>query len=441
LHITQKLKNSLAWNAFESIFYQILLCIHQLALYKSVTATHYGYIGTALAITYLVASGLLLGLESAITPFLHQALSSKDHFKKIIIRPLIKQIFLLSLLGAGAVVLNDMGIIWTSIRVPFSYPFLALMGILALSEGLRKFFRTLLQLMFQARMIAVVELVLLLGYFGLVWGCFISGYELTTHLIFIPLLITSCIANCLYGLQVLANYRSLKNNTTQIPRALHTRIIHSRIINAFNSIGHMICSANFLIPIFAAIAGFEAAALFKLISYWCYIITPIMQRIFGLSSQALFATLKEYPVPEKLHVVSLLNKYLFNILSILFCAIVLTSFIISWLNGGLIELAHWIMLSSFIVLLLSENIIIVYEKYWVAEEMASLILMYQSSTFFAWYLCVQHFCFSPNALLISLLITRLMSCWLLAFLSQEKSLATLSSILYKITSRIMKKTI
>lgn len=412
VHINRRIRVSMTWNAWGSISYQLLLFLHQLFLYKSIGPELYGYLGMLFALVYLISTILILGLESAITPYIHRILSCKVDFKRYLLIPFIKQIFITSILIMTSLIAYTVII---NLSIKLTYTSYLVLGLLALSEAIRKLLRTLLNFMLRARLVALVELVSCIAYSALVGLGILLGYTVSICLVFIPLLITSFMANIRYGIEILSCYHTLPKENSLLEHKVQVSMefTRHRIISALHTLARLAYSTNSLIPLFALLANFELAGLFKMVSSCFTAITQILQRIFGFNTQILCALHKNL---EKHRLIIHLNKQLLKILSIIFGIFVTTVFTIYWLGSINVTYTYLIMTIGFAALLLSENFIVVYEKYCIAEKKIQYLLFYQSILIVSWYGGIHYFYSSPGLLLTAFFAIRLFTSLALAFI-------------------------
>src|SRR5579859_6878793 len=87
-----KFINGLRWGALESIGYEAMLLLHQLALCKATGISTYGAAGAIIAAIYLLARLLNFGFDLSTGPFFRLAAHNKSNFKKILLYQLALQI-------------------------------------------------------------------------------------------------------------------------------------------------------------------------------------------------------------------------------------------------------------------------------------------------------------------------------------------------------------
>jgi hypothetical protein len=403
MSLYQRITTSLRWNTFEAITYQVFLCGHQLFLFSIIPVGTYGLMSTLFATTYFTTSLISGGFEYAITPFFTHACSSRKAYKAVIISPLVRQLALASIILVGIMVLGTYGA-WNPLFIPYGIYIIPL----ALSEGIKKILKTLVQLAFQARPSAYIELVSLAAYISTVWCWWgFSGYAITIPMLFLPLITTSLLSTMAYAILIAHQYYMLPSTTTlQPPLVEPKRFWYSKLINFINQLGHSLFSGNFLVPWIALHLGLEQAGTFKILSHACSLITPLVQKIVGLQSQVLFAHMKHYAHIEKTQALTLLNKKLFMLLSLCFALLLITIKTIFAFQGtyATMGLPLWISLFLFMLFMMSENLVVVYERFCMAQEHVEYLLIHAALS------CIGFF--GVIALLSPLSITTLLLCLL-----------------------------
>lgn len=413
--INQKVRQSIAWNTLEAVCYQVMLLGHQLSLYKMLDTQQFGLVGMLFATTYFFAAIISGGFDAAITPFFSQALLSKQAFRIIITRSFVNHCLLMIAVCASIIAFSF-----------FSYPIfvlahipahlLGVVGLLALNEGIHKLLKTIAQLAFRAKHVAFIELATLFCYTGSVWGAYVSGISLSLELIFTPMLVTSLAATITYVLLLWNGYASLPEDSNFL-FINYSGLYRSRIMNFFNQMGHTFFSSNFLVPWIATHVGLAQAGVFKLISHICYFITPLLQRIFGFSSQALFAHIRDVQLHDRIAIMTNIhNKLMFAVYGVvLFLAFNMKTII--GINEPITEKVPLASLILFMILLISENLVIVYEKFCVAEQKVHYLIYYTLFSCACLYIFINlQLTNSIPMLLTGLIVIRLCSFAIIALL-------------------------
>lgn len=377
IDLYRQFSRSIAWNALESISYQMLLLGHQIALFKINTSANYGLIGSLFSLTYLVVTVTNFGLDITLSPFFTIISQSKKNFKKIITQQLLLEYCILSLLIAGAIIAKSILPKSWKVAQHLDINMIILLIALICFEGAKKTLRMLLQLAFLNHKTAIIEITTIISYISMVWFGYFSGYPISLELVFVPMLIVSIASSLVLAFCIYRYYQKLPDHSpTQLPENLGKRILKSRFYNFLNQASHMAFSSNFLVPFFALQFGLAQAGLLKLVSAITHCITIILQKVFGLSSSLLLSHLKNNDLHTKqeafLTITNRLNQTLYGIIIFLMINFGTLLNLSSVSNNNLtLTLAYLFLIISF-----SENFFLAYEKFYIAEEKADHLFFF-----------------------------------------------------------------
>lgn len=202
------LSRSLRWIGFEAISYQLVLLLHQLALFKVVDYTLYGVVGTLFSLVYLAVSIADFGLESSISPFFAQLLLNGSRFRRFFILQLLPNLFFAGILAAGFFFIGRLSFL-SSISVQM---FLILVG-LVVTETVKKTLRTAIHLAFLNSEAAFIEIGSIFLYVGSVWTFYFLGFPITLLLVFVPMFLVSLFsAVCMFFVLFLFSLRLPKKS-------------------------------------------------------------------------------------------------------------------------------------------------------------------------------------------------------------------------------------
>ena len=360
----------LRYNCIESICYQGALLLHQIMLFSTLDHALYGVIATLFSLVYMGIIYANGGLDITLPPLFHEAKSSKGAFASIILRQYLVQALLV---GASIPVLY---LVAQKVCSSFSYPIATSAfiwcSLLFSTESLKKTAKSVLQLALHVRTIALVEVCLLLIYISTVWTRLYLGYPVTIDAIFAPLVLLSCISVIIFSLCIYRYYRSLPDDGPQ-PNISYRSIIHKRIKNYSYQLSHIWYSGNFLVPVFATMYSLQLAGLLKIVSMSAYAINSILQHICGVTSSVLMAQYKDTSKEQKQYLMSHMHRYLFQIICIIALAIAMHSILIPHLYPAITK-DQWYMLYLFLLLMLSENILIPQERLLIMEDKTSVLI-------------------------------------------------------------------
>jgi len=360
ISVQKLLEYSIAWNALESICYQLILFSHQYATYQVLTGAQYGIIGTCFSLIYLAITISNVGLDYSIGPFFSFAASSRENAWRIIGKPLI--VHLCSIGTIGIIASQCAPYIWpTTASMP-----LIILALIFLSESLKKTVRTLLHCAFKNSLTTLIELMTITSYICSVWSFYFLGYGLNIYTIFYPMMITSWVSLLVLSIVTYQWYCNLPAQGIIPPP--HRRIIKHRIYSYGSQLSTLFFSTNFLVPLFAWKFGIEYAAVLKLISYFSYFIHTLMYKIFGVSLQACFSALKLEEVGIKRQFFASITNRLYQILYGIFIFFAINHQQILSLKS--MPSHHSLALVGYLFLMgtLIENFLVSYEQLYQTEE-------------------------------------------------------------------------
>ena len=361
--IYEKLAYSLKWITFESVTYQILFLIHQIVLFFVSKGKLYGIIGATFSLIYFTVTIASFGLESSLSPFFKKISDSQNRFRRFFSIQILPT-FAFTIVAAMVFVFI----------VPSSYTFIILISLIVLSESIKKTLRGALYLAFKNQTNAYVEIASILAYITSIWSCYLFTKKITLHLIFVPMLLTSVISTAILFLFLYKFYKTMPAHTNKanIPLA---RVAKCRTINFINQFTHNMFSGNFLTPFFAFQFGLTQAGTFKLMSHISYGVTSLMRKIFGWASDTILAQTKDTGLQEKKAAFSAITAKLHNVVYaiIIFLTINLTKIVRCSHTGN--SATNWQLIIFFLIITLSENLFITYEKFYITEEKNFYILL------------------------------------------------------------------
>lgn len=392
---------SIRWNILESVCYQALFFGHQWALYHTLSAAHYGKIGTLFSLIYLAIAVSNLGLDSSISPFFAHASQSKYAAARLIIFPSALQY----LITACIAILGVYGLSYVYTSIPL--PIYILLACIFVTESIKKTTRVVLQCAFKNNITTTIELGTIMSYISLVWMLYFSGNTLDVDTIFIPMAITSlmslmCLLYVLYGW-----YQELPEDGTPVPSI--GQVIHHRTCAYVTQLTSMFFSANLLVPLFAYKFGIEYSAVLKFVSHVNYFVHTIMHKVFGISLQSCFAAIKHQSMATKQRFFNISTYYLYQLLYSICIFLLINSQRILALKYTYTNQDTLFIGYLFFIFLLVENFLIAHEQLYQVEERTGylsicnlgsigimLVLMYssyiQSALTFLLYFTILRIC-------------------------------------------------
>lgn len=396
-------KHSILWSSIESVIFHSLLFIHQYALFMYTTPLFYGVVGTTFGLLYLSVHLLNMGLNQSLAPFYQNYSQSKQHAKTFIKNQIIPNgmmfccfiIFITSTkhIFFTAITLSDLLVVLACIA----------------TESVKKIIKHLLQLSFNFRMVAILEIGFIISYPLLVWLFFVLGFSLSTFLIF-GVFLTGSLLHMIGLIYLLYGwYRNLPLLSVEpAQKVSELNIYKTRLFSYMYHLSKQLFSANVLVPLWAYFYGFEQAAVLKLASYATHSITSIIEKIIGPSSAVYFAHSKQNPLQEVFRTTTQITSHVLLCLFI-FLVINFTRFIgNSHTDMPLITLSFIYFLMHYI-----ESFFITLETLFISQERSEVLLVNTGITLI--FILNSFFIAStPLVLLIFLLAARIISCMALS---------------------------
>lgn len=383
LHI--QFSHGLRWNSIESIIYYTLFAIHKVISRTVVDAPLYGTIGSLFALIYLTITITNFGLDLSIAPFFKSLTMNKVCFKKFLFRQLLIQSIIYCI--AAGIILFSLSCTFFSLKqtLLLDWPLLFVIAMLIVIEGIKKSLRIILQLAFLTHITALVELFYIISYVTLFWTSYAIKQTVSLYIVFIPMLILSFISTVLLAIKVYRFYYTLTPTPTIHPSLSWKKIGNNRAVNYSYQVTKVIFSSNFLIPFFAVTFGLSTAALLEFVTAFTQFITIIIQKIFGITGQALLSLVKQENLEEKREAFSLASKKLYPLLYVILFVV-----LIAYKPLCAVTFPHQTEDSSliallFFLLLFCENFMILYEKWFIIEEKTIYLILLNGSLVMLFY--------------------------------------------------------
>lgn len=371
--LSQKFIKSIQWNAIEAIPYQIILSLHNAALFKVLGPTVYGLIGTLFSAVFFLVGITNLGFDAALPTFFLDAQENKSSFRKII----------------GAHVLPT----WISwcLAIPLLFYILQLeimtplllflIALLIFVEGLKKIIRALLHGAFYNKQTAIIELFQIVMYVIYIWASYALCLKPDTTYMCIGLICISTMCTVMLGYYLYIFYLTLPDSYTVRENELTlSRIIRQRIYTAVICINRQVFSGNALILLFACTFGLTFAGTLKVISSIIYSVTLCIQKIFGSTTDALFAHVKYGKLQDKQQVFFLVTKHIHEALYTILLFGVFTSFLFYASGSSLTDRTMSISVLIFFIIHISEQFFNSYEHFFISENRACEFMLFNGIT-------------------------------------------------------------
>ena len=364
MNITHMYKRAFTYTGIEAAFYQISLLAHQVCLYNYIGASAYGTIGTLFSFIFLAINYLNFGLDKSIAPFFHHARTSKKAFSLLIFKQIIAHIAITTSCLASFFLLLQHYEPFHTLLHAFTPITLGISCAIILAESIKRTCKTVLHLALYHRLVSMVEVVGIAGYIVTVWLYLLTSQAPSLVIFFLPMLISSFSAIIVLGIATYHYYQTLE---AKHEIALQWQAIAKARCSAYAyDMSHSWHTANFLVPLFAYTHGVQLAGLLKLVSMCAHSLNSILIHIFGITTDTLFSRLKEQSTSYKEHLFAHINSHLVKTLTLIM-VILLGHYPFLTLYSGMPNETIYIC-SLFVLLILSENSIITYERFFILEQ-------------------------------------------------------------------------
>lgn len=369
--VLYNVNSKLLSNTIISTLFEFLKITHQASLLWHCSLSVYGTIGTLFSLLFAAISFSSIALDSALPAFIHTIFSSQQNCRKIIARLVISQIFFL---GVGSLCMNYiMTYFFPSLAV--STPLMILLALLAVIEGLRIVARSMLHALGIHSYPLFSELLIMVLYMGLVWIPFLMyGYFPDLTMLFSYYCICSVLALVVLSCFIY-RYYTLLPKTEEFCLFPWKRFFKLRVFTYASKLSSYFFTGNVLIPFFAAHFGFSQSGIFKFASYSIDAFKGVIHTVIGFPSGALFARLKNETIEKKREAF----KQASNTLHIFLLGIIIFSIMILKIHFFMTSTTplHSVFISMsffFFLLFISEQIIVVYEKFYLIEESSHILV-------------------------------------------------------------------
>lgn len=383
-NIKKMVSRALAWNTFESFYYQALFLGHQTTLFCTIDKKIYGMYGALFAFLFFSINVLNGSLDQTIIPLFTSITAHRKNFKNFIFSYLATQTLFMWYASFSFGVLFLYVIPTPKVLEPFmTLPWIALLSTFIASEGTKKNIRALLHLAFKNKTTAFIEVSDITLYVTSVWFLYFLGFPLSIGVLVVPFICVSLFATTVLMWQLSDYYKTLPiqhENDLDFP---HKSFWYNRIFLYGNQLSCSFFSGNFLLPFFASYCGFAQAGIAAFINTTAFTLTAFIRRIFAPSAAALFANTKKLSHYTKQSAFSFFSrKYLYVIFSIL-TVFLLNGRHLLYLKIGEQSLQTWTLVYVFFLIHFLDNMFILYDKLFAAEEKSHYTLLCNVSSFFS----------------------------------------------------------
>ena len=413
-------KQSLFWNLFDSVGTQGLLILYHI-LFRTYLGTElHGKVGCTLSLFYLGIIVFNLGLDYTLAPFLEYITQSKRHFRSFLLWIMVPQLCFITFCSLIFYAFFPTLQSWIPAFKTFGHAtdgLLLTMGLTFIFESMKRTAKYFLQLAFYTSLTACVEVIGMFAYVLLIFLSAAHGSTITLAYTWQMLGLLSLIQLCCLCMGIFALYKKLPFTTTAHPWPdLAKRIFKNRLFSWSTQCMNQLFSGNFLVPICALQFGLESASLMKVLTSISYWITYLANKVFGVTGNALLAHVKTRSLETQ--------QKAFEYISFLLTQALYSLLIFLMLNGKKIALLQipstasiqWSLLYFMLIISFFESFFIIYEKWYILEEKASIFFLFNFISFGALY-ALYPYTRSVVAMLILIITLRLFTFFILSMLS------------------------
>lgn len=407
---------SLHWNTLGAALYFLIFMINQSVLFACIDRATYGVIGTVFSSAYLLVGLLDGGLDASFSPFLSAWSTSQKSFRTFMGWS-VSPTFLISVIALGALYCLK----------PFQSAFSAseyrllflLVSCIVLLEMMRKALRIILQLVFKNKMFAFGELVFIGLYSIALWTPYLVGKEITVWNIFGSLAGSSLVTCVFLAYGVYRWYQTLDKDTHSQTHLSLSRVARTRLSAWVHYSATSLFSSNFLVPVFAARFGFVQAAVFKLIGTIVQSTVSIIKKVFAASGSALFAHTRYETRMEKTAHFSLALGYLYQCIYMVFIFVVINHTVLSKTAPVAPTNIFFIIMTVF--LNLAEMLLVLHEQYFITNEKAELLALFNLSLCAISMMIIYGFPFLSPAMALGIItVLRITACLAVTLISVRR---------------------
>lgn len=355
--LKETLHRSMRWITFEACIYEGLILLHYSILYKVVSSSMFGIIGTAIAFIYLIVYRVCGGLEEVVGSFYAQWSKNRQGFREYIVYIYLLLYAILALfLIAG---------FWLCPTVIIASSLYWILAITTFFECTKKSLRSLLKILFYNRALAFIEIVSMILYCCLVWIPYSMGIAIEPISVIWPLCFIAIIGNILYSI-IIAHWYSIlpKINNNQAISYMH--IARTAAYSYINQCATIFFSSNFLVPLIAWHDGMHSAGHFKLISTTINTITKIIEKVFGSSTSAALAQVKSDSFDQTRYYFGMISGKLLHVIMalVIFSVINIRSLVPMIDRTGSVV---WV-IGIYLAIMLIDRVTTMYERFFIINE-------------------------------------------------------------------------
>lgn len=367
------------WNLVEAVLYQIIFIVHQTLFFYKAPRELFGLVGSLFGLIYVAVTFVVAGSDGALTPFFARFNLTKETFRSFLQLYAQRQLFIATLITI--VCISFLYYAQQMQYVPAVYnQALLVLGLITLSESVKKIVRYLLQLCFENKAATLYELIGITVYVTLVWGWYFHAHNFSLMSIFLPFLISSTLVVTLiiHRLMMYANTLPQEKGTlvTQLPHEL----VRIQLLVMGNQLGRTLFSGNIIIPFFAWYAGVAQAGLASFANSVTHTATFFIQKLTVPPGAALLTRVQHEDQLKHHATFSTILSLIHWLVLISGLGMLVYGLIKRPLSQGLAFETVFLTIFFFFIHVL-ENVFMIYEKYFLIKDKTGLLVVLNGISF------------------------------------------------------------
>lgn len=378
---------AISYNVVNIFLYKIILQLHQIALFNTISSQLFGLSGTLFSSIYFLISVTNIGFDYFIITHHSTYTASQKNFKKLI--PLFAaRLFCIVLVLIALWYINYYIAVCpvTTIITHTTPLLLAIIIFIFVSESIKKSLDVLAQMSFLQRSISIFDITTLLMYVAFVWGSYFLSHSITLYTIFIPMALISCVECCLLARAIYLLYVKIPQDTPSIVTPAAREIFSNQVINYINQIAKALFSPNFFIIILACYVGLAKVGHIKLFTDLIVLLYMLLNRSFGLPTAALFSSMaRQANIDKDQEKVSVSQQTFIKVINwytqfLYALGITITSIVVTCLLNKTMSMSSAVIFNIILFIFAGfiEYLVIAYEKWYLTQGKAWILAIANS---------------------------------------------------------------
>jgi len=365
--------------------YKIILLLHQIFLYCSVTKIFYGLQSSLFACIYTAITLANFGFDDTLYPFFTSFSKSKKNFSNMI---------LLTILHTASIVfiaiffyliyqyqnqnsfLHNISIVCNENIQNIIFLCLSIF----ILEAIKKTMITIMHLAFLNKDSAFAQIGMLTSYLIIFWLSYAWNKNISLYTILIPMACTSLGELCYITYKLKIWYDNLSDEYDPSAYIPFKVFYQQALYNYCNQITKVIYSSNIMTLSFSLFIGFEQAATIKFFTNLITLSYTCIAQSIGITSGTFFSLIKNnhsINIKKIFHEITLRHLQSLIIIGLLFIIILGFAWANSYINNFLT-----LQILLFISMMNIEQISIVYEQLSIAQEQSKFLALFHTVELF-----------------------------------------------------------